>query len=688
MLVALSFHPGDQDQALRLFQWAEEMGGCKGHSLLLLQDPTSDSQYKTDIAATAQRIFDSVEVLDVPDHFRAWPDSANHAFATAARHIEYSAKPQPWLWLEPDTVPLRPDWLDVLWNEYITARKPFLGDYVDVKIPGKNIPIHCSGVAIYPGRMTKYAGHALIAGDVAFDIVAAGQILPQLHTSKHLLHAWKHPAFTSWDEVEKQIFAFKPECVLFHADKSGSLYPLLRARMNLSGDTGATNKASAPIGSVPQCSGVVGDPFVEGSSSAPPAQNNLSGGGVTAGKHGAALTDVVAPTGGTMAEGGSGANYPVGNTEQPSSTRRESGHNVNGPAQFISDLFLKTYGADHEWASYCLRSIDKFCRGFRRVVVISPDPFTPPAMQHVPVEVLTLPEPIQDGYLGQQLYKLAAHQFSDADYICHIDSDCVFVQVVTPETYLELHEDKVVENGPNGFFHSIFTVRPAWLHTPYSTGLTVPWREPTEKFMGEPVEFEFMRRQPFMLPRWAYAELESFCQRTHGCHIGDYIARQPLRAFSEYNAMGAFLYRFHYDKFHWINTAEAPESEWPLLTVDQRWSWGGLTDEVRAHFEQILAAPTTPFMDELMAAHRDGKLDEIIADSDREFAAGVALDTLGAEQPIAEPVRPVERVEPWKSKGESLEYIRSLAMELRAFCGAPRLTAQVREILREERVIK
>jgi FkbM family methyltransferase len=124
--------------------------------------------------------------------------------------------------------------------------------------------------------------------------------------------------------------------------------------------------------------------------------------------------------------------------------------------------------------------------------------------------------------------------------------------------------------------------------TPYE-GLTVPWREPTEKFLGEPVEFEFMRRAPVLIPRWAYAELEAFCQRQHGCHVGDYIGRQPLRAFSEYNAMGAFLYRYHRDKFHWIDTSATPESEWPELTVKQCWSYGGLTDEIRAEFDRILS---------------------------------------------------------------------------------------------------
>lgn len=259
MLTVIAYYKGDQDQALRLAQWINEMGGCKSHRLLIVQDTSVTDGER--ITALFRQAFDSVEILSFVDHFHQWPHSCNHLWSTAARHIE-SNKPEPWLWIEPDVVPLVPNWIDLIAAEYAEAGKPFLGDFVNVD----EVPPHMSGVAVYPGQITRYAGLALIANDVAWDCAAAEQIVPKMHTSKHILHAWRHPSFQHWSEVEKQVFAFKPECCLFHADKSSSLIDLLRARQSPSKRLGIAaadtvkqgNDAHSPAGVASGSSG----PFI------------------------------------------------------------------------------------------------------------------------------------------------------------------------------------------------------------------------------------------------------------------------------------------------------------------------------------------------------------------------------------------------------------------------------------------
>lgn len=240
-------------------------------------------------------------------------------------------------------------------------------------------------------------------------------------------------------------------------------------------------------------------------------------------------------------------------------------------------IFIKSYPSDFPWLEYCLRSIRKFASGFREVVVVVPKVQVLSEKSWLraspQVKVLEAVEYGHDGYLSQQVFKLYADTFTDdTDYILHIDSDTIFTSPVTPETYFT--------NG-----------KIDWMMTPYAL-IETPWQPITEKFLTllrHPIEFEFMRRAPQMIPRWLYGAIREFCVLEHGCTIDQYIMKQPYRAFSEYNVLGALAYYYHRDKFNWINTAETPESEWPTLTVLQKYSHGGLTPDIVAEFEQILA---------------------------------------------------------------------------------------------------
>ncbi len=139
-----------------------------------------------------------------------------------------------------------------------------------------------------------------------------------------------------------------------------------------------------------------------------------------------------------------------------------------------------------------------------------------------------------DGYMWQQQVKANAHELTDARYICHFDSDCFITRPITPATFFE--------NG-----------KPIWLLSPYAK-LDAPWQASTEKFMGEPVEFEFMRRHPSFVPRSIHVAAAAFCLVKHGVTLKDYIMSQPTREFSEFNALGALAYSRARSDFTWIDT--------------------------------------------------------------------------------------------------------------------------------------
>jgi hypothetical protein len=234
-----------------------------------------------------------------------------------------------------------------------------------------------------------------------------------------------------------------------------------------------------------------------------------------------------------------------------------------------TDIFIKTYPGDFPWLDFCFRSIDKFARGFRRVIVVSPEqiPYHP---KNVNFEVVLIPD-ASNGYLWQQVIKLNADKYTDADYICFMDSDTMFIKRGTPEDLFD-------EVSP-------ICHQPKCMMTPY-TEIQTPWKPITEKFLGLPVNYEFMRRFPLTYPNFLFRMLRKFCKAKHGKDIDDYVMEND---FSEFNALGAFAWEFYPGALSWIDTSVIPPEHWPPLIVKQSWSKGGITDETRRACEEVLA---------------------------------------------------------------------------------------------------
>ena len=72
---------------------------------------------------------------------------------------------------------------------------------------------------------------------------------------------------------------------------------------------------------------------------------------------------------------------------------------------------------------------------------------------------------------------------------------------------------------------------------------------------------------------------------THGVGIETYIEAQPARGFSEYNALGAFAWERHRERFTWIEAVPCPSG-----TPHCRWywSWGGIDDAIRSEILDIV----------------------------------------------------------------------------------------------------
>lgn len=233
----------------------------------------------------------------------------------------------------------------------------------------------------------------------------------------------------------------------------------------------------------------------------------------------------------------------------------------------VVDIFIRTYYSDLKWLVYALQSINKFCSGFRDVVIVIPESqkYLLDGFNLTKEKTLTCEE-YKDDYLGQQITKLYADSYSDADYILFPDSDTLFTMPVTPKDF--------TREG-----------KPLILKTKYEKVETaIIWKPVTEKALGYPVEFEFMRRLPFCYHSSTLKSLREYMKDKHGKELNAYIEEQPNRAFSEFNVVGAFADKFERDKYDFQDTDDGL----PTLYVRQFWSWGGLTDEVMTEINDIL----------------------------------------------------------------------------------------------------
>lgn len=214
--------------------------------------------------------------------------------------------------------------------------------------------------------------------------------------------------------------------------------------------------------------------------------------------------------------------------------------------QMEIDILIRSYRNDFGWLGYCLRSIHRNLKGYRDIHLIVPN-CDLGGVSHLTQEKVHGTEDRMEGYLAQQVTKLRAHFYSDADFIIHVDSDCIF--------HRKADCNEMIEDG------KAIVLREE---------IETPWNKITEEVLGWYDPFEYMRRMPIIYPRWAYINFNAWMEEKHGNNIENIVAGRPYRSFSEFNAMGQFLHKHWEDKIVWKHPSEVK------TMCKQYWSWGGL----------------------------------------------------------------------------------------------------------------
>jgi hypothetical protein len=247
LTVVIPFSSADLTLAGDLIDWIDKLGGCPNNSCLLVADCKLDKEQVKNIAEKAQRAFKRVDLIATPFALASekWPIGPNWMFETALKALAMTK--EPWLWLEPDAVPMKSSWLVDIENAYKACcqRKPFMGQVIRPGLPG--LPSEMlSGVAVYPADASKRLLQLVVAHKAkkAFDVATAELVAPLAQHSR-LIWNFHGPAQdmppTFVREVEAghpknalPLNAIPPQTVLFHRCKDGSLINLLRGESDAS----------------------------------------------------------------------------------------------------------------------------------------------------------------------------------------------------------------------------------------------------------------------------------------------------------------------------------------------------------------------------------------------------------------------------------------------------------------------
>ena len=190
LLVVLPFSRSDFSLAENLMNWLEELGRYEDNELLLVRDIKLTELECSRLYATARRVFKHVSSITTPFTLpdERWPVGPNWMFETTLRHIVSLKNPHvPWLWLEPDAVPMRESWLRDLESTYDRAKQPFMGQVV---VPGMEcLPERMlSGVAIYPSdpRVLTSLLRIVVQNKArrAWDVASADLVVPMAHHTR------------------------------------------------------------------------------------------------------------------------------------------------------------------------------------------------------------------------------------------------------------------------------------------------------------------------------------------------------------------------------------------------------------------------------------------------------------------------------------------------------------------------
>lgn len=218
-------------------------------------------------------------------------------------------------------------------------------------------------------------------------------------------------------------------------------------------------------------------------------------------------------------------------------------------------LFVVSYAKDFPWLTPLTRSIAKHCAGFHEIVLAIPEQDADALPADIDMDVVTFQENGLSGFMSHQFQKCCADLFCTGNLITYVDSDCVFISPTTPATYLDEFDWAI----------NLFSKYKATGTTEHGGWWPSPWKACTEKVLGEPVEYETMRRHGATIWRDSLRRFREHVFKVQGRPLEEFL--RPLKrhmpnadSFSEFNAIGSFCKNHKEPGYRWIE-AESDEAK-------------------------------------------------------------------------------------------------------------------------------
>ena len=238
LLVILSYTASDALLAAGMLSWAKELGGCPARDCLLVEDCKMNEAERAPVRAGAKAVFAKVSATSTPFKLpdEKWPLGPNHMFETGLR-AALSLK-RDFLWLEPDCVPMRRDWMEVVEAAWVKCQQPFMGQVIETGKPGLP-PKMMSGVGCYRADGLKKLLPLVVQQKAkkAFDVALAGLTTPACQHSRLFWNFYGErelpPTFGRQRVANSPgnlllLSSIPRPTLLFHRCKDGSLTRLLK----------------------------------------------------------------------------------------------------------------------------------------------------------------------------------------------------------------------------------------------------------------------------------------------------------------------------------------------------------------------------------------------------------------------------------------------------------------------------
>lgn len=234
MIVTLAFHSGDADQAMRLLAWMQQLGGCPNYQCVLVVDAGVPWGDALDAVSLAGKVFKSAQVITNDEPTEGWIPGSNSLFKAAAMHAQKLG--EPWLFIEPDAVPTKADWLRLIDVQYQEAGCVFMGAVIHHQSVGLPNP-YLEGCAVYPANAWEIMEPSF-RPEVSWTLACRDAVIKSAFNSPLFQHFWGPkpelaPTFSEVrtpDSPENTLLLshIKAETALYHRNKDGTLIRLLK----------------------------------------------------------------------------------------------------------------------------------------------------------------------------------------------------------------------------------------------------------------------------------------------------------------------------------------------------------------------------------------------------------------------------------------------------------------------------